>query len=209
MQREEQTMLSPQELHRQLDAEPFLAQSQMDELINRLHDPTNPQARQAAALALGQVATGAPSEWRAIEWRAVKPLLVALQDPLEMVRVAAATSLGRIGAPEAVPPLILFLKQESVVQRRCAVEALGKIGDPRAVEPLLAALADNCHRVRIAALRALGHIGDRRAEEALIAALGDGDVCTRLAAAAALSEMTRTSLARTRAGMDEPQTPLS
>ena len=123
-------MLSPQTLHSLLEAEPFHTQDQLDELCGELTDPRNSPIRQAAALALG----------RAGDRRAVKPLIAALQDPVETVRVAAVTSLGRIGAAEAIAPLLAFLDQESVVQRRCAVEALGEIGDPQAVDPLLAAL---------------------------------------------------------------------
>lgn len=124
------------------------------------------------------------------------------------IRQAAALALGRLDDRCAVKPLVAALQDPVETVRVAALASLGRIGAPESVEPLIAALKDNCYRVRIAALGALGHIGDRRAEEALIAALGDGDVCTRLAAAAALSEMTRTSLARARTGMDEPRTPL-
>lgn len=197
-------MLSPHELRRQLDVEPFQVHSPIKELISALSDHRNPQTRQAAALALGRIG-GSHSDGR----QAVKPLLAILQDPVETVRIAAVTALGQIGAPQAVPSILPFLKQASVLERRCAAEALGKIGAPQAVEPLIGALRDDSHRVCLAALKALGHIGDRRAMEALVAVLGDGDICTRLAAAAALIEIAGASRAHARSRTDKLRAPLS
>lgn len=198
-------MLSPQELRRQLTAEPLQnfssarTEHRIEDLLDALSDQENLPSRQAAAAMLGQIGDS----------RAVKPLISALHDPIEAVSVAATRSLGAIGALEAVAPLLALLKYGSDAHRRSAAEALGNIGDPRAVEPLVAALEDPYHGVCIAALKALGRIGDLRAMEALVAALGHRDVCTRLTAAAALSEIAGPTRPRDRRYLRHPQTPLS
>ena len=74
--------------------------------------------------------------------RAVEPLIAALKDGDNSVRLDAAYSLGTLGDKRAVEPLIACLKAKDV---HCAyaAEALGNLGDERAVEPLIACLESN------------------------------------------------------------------
>ena len=83
-----------------------------------------------AAGALGR--TGDP--------RAVKPLILALEEREEAVSKAAARALPQIGA-SAVDPLIATVKQKKWV-RDDAADALRKVSDPSAVKPLIAALSE-------------------------------------------------------------------
>jgi HEAT repeat protein len=195
-------MLSPQELRRQLVADPLSApaitsaDNRLKELLDALSDPENPRSRQAAAAMLGRV--GGP--------QAIQALIAALHDPVEAVSVAATRSLGQLRSSEAVPSLLTLLKHGDLAHRRSAAEALGDIGDLRAVDPLVAALEDSSHRVCVAALRALGRIGDRRAVDALVAALAHRDICTRLTAAAALNEIAGPTRSRDRPLSGHPPT---
>jgi HEAT repeat protein len=97
----------------------------------------------------------------------VEPLLVALRDEEELVRLKAAEALGRIGDRRAVEPLIEALGDENLNVREKAAEALAKIGQ-QAVEPLIEVLRDKNSNIRKKAAEALGRIGDSRAVRPLI-----------------------------------------
>jgi len=145
----------------------------VDGLIRALAD-ADPQVRQDAALALGEIGDA----------RAVEPLLAVMSDTHEVteVRNNAQEALRRMG-PAAVRPLIRALKDGDVYARTRAAVTLGDIGDPAAVEALVVALRDGDRYVRRYAAESLGKIPDARAVEPLIAALKDreAEVCARAA----------------------------
>jgi len=60
-------------------------------------------------------------------FRAVRPLVAALQDKDPFVRYNATVALGQIGYPQAVRPLILRLKDENSCIREAAAIALQQI----------------------------------------------------------------------------------
>lgn len=125
----------------------------------------------------------------------VEPLIGALKDSHEALRVKAAEILGKLGDREAVEPLIAVLSNdEDVLVRIWAAIALGQLGDTRAVEPLINSLTDNepagmWGRVCEYAVESLGQLGDRRAVEPLLVFLSDGWQHLRLSAAIALGRI--------------------
>lgn len=71
--------------------------------------------------------------------RSVEPLIVALRDDDEHVRVEAARALGKIGDARAMEPLVTLLDDKTQVwfdRRVCdhAYHALQKIGTPEALQ---------------------------------------------------------------------------
>ncbi len=91
------------------------------------------------------------------DFRALEPLITALQDKDYRVSAAAATALSQIGSP-AVEPLIAALKGNDYRVRKAAAIALGQIGSP-AVESLITALQDKNYHVRKAAATTLDNLG--------------------------------------------------
>lgn len=152
---------------------------------------------------------------------AVRPLIAALDDPVEEVRAAAVEALGRIADPAAIPELVARLPDGSRHQRVRLIEALQQFGavallplleharahpeNLRIVAELLgsieapaatATLLDWCGHeradVREAAVRAIGTIGaDDRAYYHLLRALNDASADVRAAAAWALGRSGR------------------
>ena len=145
----------------------------------QLVENSDPEVRQAAATALGNID----------DPHSVEPLINALDDNDWHVREAAAAALGNIGDPRSVEPLINALANDSPSVREAATVALGNIGDPRSVEPLITALDEDYWPVREAAAVALGNIGDPCSVEPLITALDDSDSDLHEAAAVALGNI--------------------
>jgi HEAT repeat protein len=94
-----------------------------------------------------------------------------LADPVERVRVSAASTLGRIdaasmngqdepgpGSEKAPPALVKALKDSSPNVRAAAAQALGDIRTNEAQDSLVGALQDNDERVRLAAATALEYL---------------------------------------------------
>lgn len=120
---------------------------------------------------------------------AVQPLIAALREGPERLRMRALEVLGWIGDPRALEPLVAALQSNPEAIRMRAAEALGRIRDPRAVEPLIAALGDGDQYVRSYAAEALGEIRDPRAVEPLIQALEADDEGVRVDAVVALHQL--------------------
>jgi bilin biosynthesis protein len=95
----------------------------------------------------------------------VNVMVVALTDPVALIRSEAASGLGQIIHPPAIPHLILAAQDVDVDVRKAAVNALGKVGDATAVEPLKAAMQDGENVVQVLAKVALGQLERRLGEE--------------------------------------------
>lgn len=106
-------------------------------LIEALKAP-HPRIRHRAAALLGDLAAGGIQASEA-----VPPLMVALHDPDEMVRMWSARSLGNFGDISAVAPLITCLTDSSPLVRGDAATSLANLGDLRAVGPLIDMLKRN------------------------------------------------------------------
>jgi HEAT repeat protein len=161
--------------------------------------------RATAAFALGDMGSA----------RAVPDLLRGLDDRSRDVRMAAARSLGRIGATEAigplvaagvdgriprdvanlalldtgvaaVPELVALTQQPEPAVRASAVELIGLLGSASDADPILDLLTDPAASVRVAAAGALGRLGAGQARDALVRALEDRVPSVRVAAATAL-----------------------
>jgi len=103
--------------------------------------------------------------------RAVKILIISLEDKNEHIRSRAAQALGRIGATSSIIPLIKSLNDKYWFARCRAAEALGKIKAKQAADSLITLLKDDY--VRKYAAWALGEIGDTKAVKPLIDALDE------------------------------------
>lgn len=106
-----------------------------------------------ARLALGREASAA--------------LTAALDDSSTVVRVEAATALGRVGEASVVPALVARASDADESVRRAVVVALGAVGDHKATAALSFALSDKSTAVAALAARSLGTIGDGSAVGAL------------------------------------------
>ena len=98
--------------------------------------------------------------------QAVEPLIAALKNKHEKVRLHAAGALGRIGNSKAVKPLITILegKKSDYDVKNMAIWALGRIGEP-AVKPLIAALKDKNWHGQNKVAEALDKIGWKPSNE--------------------------------------------
>jgi len=133
-------------------------------LVAGLRSDTARAARREAAASLGQLGLDA----------AVPPLVVALDDKWEWVRVEAAVALGKIGGPTAAAGLVGAIRDPSWTVRLRARRSLVAIGLP-AVAPLARATADPDAGLRWRAAWALGQIGGVEATAALERLRGDKD----------------------------------
>jgi len=158
-------------------------------LYKRLLGDTDAETRRTTATALGRLKTP----------ESVAPLLNAIKDADEGVRLAAIKALSTMGEMQAVLPLVLIVARETARARntgrsdaameRAASQALDTLADERAVEPLQAALAQSDPDVREVAIRRLARIGSPEVGEALAGLLTDADGTIRRAAARGLVEM--------------------
>lgn len=106
----------------------------VEDVIKILLNDEDPQARKAAAFALGDLGGE----------KAVDALIKALENDKDPgVRHVAAFSLGRIGNNKAVDALLKALKNDNnpSVKLR-AIYALGEIGDKKAFGPILQVLKE-------------------------------------------------------------------
>lgn len=94
-------------------------------------------------------------------------------DKFYAVRVAAATSLGKIGTAEAKAPLLAALKQADNPVRVAAIRALGAFAKESAVFDVLvnALHNDSSYAVQGAAAQQIGRSGEARAFETLAAVI--------------------------------------
>jgi HEAT repeat protein len=182
----------------------FEATGGVDAELRHLHSRRG-WRRAIAAYTLGQMCAT----------RVVPELLAALDDRIRDVRMAAARSLGRLGAVEAIEPLVasavsgrvprevaglalLDLGPAAVPRlaeltrdvepavRSGAVELIGLVGAAGDAEPLLDHLRDPAADVRAASATALGRLGAGEARDALVRTLRDRLPTVRAAAAGAL-----------------------
>lgn len=117
----------------------------------------------------------------------IAQLINALDDPLPVVRTAAAKELGKRKAKEALPKLFILLeKDESPLVRDNVAFALGEIGDNSAVPYLIRALKDPDEWVRKSAAKALSFLDAKKAGEDLISLLNDPSPAVRKSAARTL-----------------------
>ena len=124
---------------------------------------------------------------------AVPILLETLNNPDELVRMAAVHSLGQIkGDNRIIPALILALSDPEWIVRDAAALGLGDLQAVEAIPALVIALSDPEYGVRWSAALALGYIGSpaRDAVPALIQALSDPEQVVRQSAADALRSIT-------------------
>jgi HEAT repeats len=182
----------------------FETSGAIGEQTTRLHS-RRAWRRATAAFALGDMGS----------IRAVPDLLRALDDRARDPRMAAARSLGRIGAieaigalvaagvngrvpsdvanlalldigPTAVPQLLELAKHAEPNVRSSAVALIGLLGSASDAEPILDQLTDPAAAVRVATAGALGRLGAAEARDALMVALDDRVPSVRVAAARAL-----------------------
>jgi HEAT repeat protein len=121
--------------------------------------------------------------------RVVRALLIALKDPDDQVRSAAAEALCTIADPACIEALGRSLRDAHKHVRAIAANGLGQFGGPNAVQSILGVMRDPHWEVREAACLALGRLGDPRGFDPLVAALKDHDREVREAAVRGLSQL--------------------
>ena len=140
----------------------------------------------------GSVRLKARKSLVAIGEAAVVPLVEALADEKEWVRLEVAKALGEINVPwgrhankATISTLIADLGSKDGIVRVRARKSLVAIGKP-SVGPLVEALASKKELVRWEAAKAIGQVDDPKATQALVKALEDDMFDVRWLAAEAL-----------------------
>jgi HEAT repeat protein len=129
---------------------------------------------------------------------AVIPVAELMSDPNWEVRLAAASTLARIG-PSATDLMATAMREGNRNVRAGMANLLGKLQASEAVDALVQALEDPGRLVRANAAEALGRTGDPHAVNPLIRVMDDPDRGVRNNAAAALRLIgTPQALARVR-----------
>jgi HEAT repeat protein len=171
------------------DSDPGVRSAAAAAVYRRLMTDPDQDARRETITALGKVR---PAD-------AVDPLIKAIMDSDEGVRVAAIKSLQAVGDVRAIPSLVVVLAHEQVRQKatgrsspnveRAATAALDALCDPKAIEPLKISLAHDDADVREIAVRRLAKIGTLQVADCLVASLSDEDPVIRRSAARGLQEI--------------------
>jgi len=171
------------------DSDPGVRSAAAAAVYRRLMTDPDQDARRETITALGKVR---PAD-------AVDPLIKAIMDSDEGVRVAAIKSLQAVGDVRAIPSLVVVLAHEQVRQKatgrsspnveRAATAALDALCDPKAIEPLKISLAHDDADVREIAVRRLAKIGTIQVADCLVASLSDEDPVIRRSAARGLQEI--------------------
>ena len=117
------------------------------------------------------------------------PLINALQDPVAMVRIQAATSLSVLVIPRALPVLITLLQDPDREVRAAAAFAAAKLGARQSLPILLEILRDGPRDARRQAAISLRLVGDAAAVPALMDALADRGRSVQEEAAATLGHL--------------------
>ena len=171
------------------DSNPDVRSAAAAAVYRRLMTDPDQDARRETITALGKVR---PAD-------ALEPLVKAIMDADEGVRVAAIKSLQAVGDVRAIPSLVVVLAHEQVRQKatgrssanveRAATAALDALCDPSAIEPLKISMAHDDADVREIAVRRLAKIGSPQVADCLIASLADEDPVIRRSAARGLQEI--------------------
>ena len=181
------------QMHSPNDYEAYQAMSKLDSLgpsalvraVPLLNAP-QPEMRARAAILVGETADA----------RYAPQVQALLRDQDATVRGAAATALGRLGAPEAAEPLATLLQDatQPLEVRTAAAHSLGLLASPPTAAALIAVLQappDPQQAVlREAAAASLGAVKSKEAVDALIALVKDDqDTVVRTLAAEALGHV--------------------
>jgi HEAT repeat protein len=169
----------------------FTSAYAFESAIQALRDP-DPLVRQAAAIALGEMAESAPPDLAA-----KVPLQSSLtgtvrEDPSPLVRLAALKSLQQVLARVPLTVLAQAMRDSDAWVRAAAIEMISADGGQEASALLRRALFYPADGTRALAVEGLAERGLREAVPELIAVLQEklpGYVVSRYAAAKALKEI--------------------
>jgi HEAT repeat protein len=178
------------------------------EPLIELLDTSNLGVTQAAAIALGKLGDARAiyplidvfrHEWDDTEtittWQeaakalvsigdaAFVPLVAALRDEDENVRIWAMDTLKQMPPGHSLKPLLPALHDPSFQVRAQAVEAIGALGDLHSLAVLFPLLQDENDSVRMRACFSIGNRGSQKGYDALITVLHDPSPLVRRAAA--------------------------
>lgn len=151
----------------------------LPELARLLRDDPDTEVRRVAAGALGF----------AHDESVLYALEAALGDQQWQVREEAATTLGKLGLPQAGPVLVAALGDEYWQVRLRAARSLGKLAYAGAVPALIELLGHSISNLRKEAALALGELHDPAAIPALQAVENDGDPEVRKAVRISLAQL--------------------
>ncbi len=129
----------------------------------------NVRTRRQAAAALGDVTEPQERE------QAATALIAVMESAPLAIRIAAARSLGELGAATALPVLATAIKDNDPHLRQTAVMAIGLLGHPDGFEVLVDAVSAGRPDIRFQAPRSLVELEPQRALAPLLDALGRED----------------------------------
>lgn len=171
------------------DIDPDVRVTAQTAVYRRLMTDPDQDARRATAVALGKVQ----------DRNAVEPLIKAINDADEGVRLAVIRALQAIADVRAALPLALVQAAEQRRQRtsgrtnlaieRAAASGLDAMTGPGAVSSLAQGLTHSDEDVREIVVKRLSRIGGPEVAEPLAGALKDADPGIRRAAALGLSDI--------------------
>jgi len=150
-------------------------------VIKRLADP-NGEVRMTAAEALAALLKNG---------HCPRELILSLKDSNELVRVAAAETLGLIGDRRALPAARRALHDSSPLVRSYAAAAIGQLGEKRDVAKLRKAVrSEESEIAKVGFYAGLHSLGEYDVLEALLKLLDEGsDYRARCAVANTLPEL--------------------
>lgn len=151
----------------------------VEPLINALQDDEEIEVQEAAAKALGRLASA----------KSIEALISVLGSPESKLTAASVEALGQIGDNRAVEPLINLLSHKDPKVRESVSFALGKLNDRKGIGPLIKTLDDQEERVRWFAADSLGKIGAVEAVIPLVKLLSDKSARVRESVAKALGQI--------------------
>jgi HEAT repeat protein len=170
------------------DQNPDVRATAATAVYRRLMTDADAETRKTTAAALGRLRV--PD--------AVEPLVKAIMDSDETVRVASIKALQAIGDVAAIVPLTIMLAHEQVRQKstgnsslaveRASSQALDTLCTEHGIEALQKALRHDDADVREIAVRRLARIASPLVTDTLAGALADGDPVIRRSAARGLAE---------------------
>ena len=151
----------------------------IDDIARCLDDP-EPSVRYEAVILLRRIYN---------EKATVEPLIKALKDRNDKVRLEATEALKDIPDSREIEPLKSLIDDSNPDVSKNAIFILGLIGSSEATDALIRVVGNTKHSGRCLAIEALGKIGDKRAVDPIIKVFSENNTDLNIAAITALEKI--------------------